>query len=240
MATIEWKEYKWRVVLDGVQKWMADNDILQAAAQEDERGRWNNLPRWIEDSHRQYPINACLDIGCGSGTLLAFVSDLTCAACFGADLRVVLDSKVTDKWSIEFQQCDIEVQEAPSVLPPFSPSAGWDLILLTNVLEYFKYQCAATLDKLRLALSPTGLIMVSTPDANDVGRLYAQYSDYHQFPEPDLSAKPRRAAETEQWYFQQAELQEAATHAKLHPVRFGYAIGAKGRQFNIAFKASQR
>lgn len=239
---MEWKDYKWRVVLDGVQKWMSSSGVLDEAAQQDERGRWNNIPRWIEDLHHLHPIHTCLDIGCGPGTLSALVHELTGASCLGADVRVVLDNKVVDKWSIEFQQCDIEVQAVPVSLLQHSskPASGWDLILLANVLEYFQYQACFTLDKLRQVLSPTGSIMVSTPDADDVGRLYAQYSAYSQFPKPDLPTKPRRAAETEQWFFLQTELQQAATDAKLHPFRFGYAMGAKGRNFNIAYRAACR
>jgi len=124
-----------------------------------ETNYWQLIPDWIADDVAERRPARCLDIGCAYGTLLTYIKRLSGCAVDATDFADIYLSPVLQRrYSIRFAVSNIE-------LDPFPWPPGYDIILLTEVLEHFNFQPTPTLKKIRDLLLPWGRLYLSTPDA---------------------------------------------------------------------------
>jgi SAM-dependent methyltransferase len=191
-----------------------------------ETNYWQLIPDWIADDVAERRPARCLDIGCAYGTLLTYIKRLSGCAVDATDFTdIYLSPALQRKYSIRFAVNNIE-------LDPFPWPPGYDIILLTEVLEHFNFQPTPTLKKIRHLLLPWGRLYLSTPDAATWGRTYKYYSDLASIPQPRESLRGR-VVDDHLWQFTKEELEEVIDAAELRVIRFDYTSGRVQRHFNL-------
>lgn len=144
-----------------------------------ETGYWPRIAGWmIEDSIQarsaeKKPFRRILDIGCGYGTLLAFVSTVTGAEGTCLDAINYVKPAVQDKYRLKFVLGDIERDPLPGLHP--------EAIIMTEVLEHFNFQPVPALKRIYDELAPAGRFYLSTPNAATWGRVN-RYRSLAQLP----------------------------------------------------------
>lgn len=187
---------------------------------------WSEIPAWMAEDFTERRIRRCLDIGCAYGTLLRYVQLLTGCEAFGIDfVDTYLSPSLRSAGGIRFAVCNIELDALP--WPP-----GFDVIVLTEVLEHFNFHPVPTLRKISGLLSPGGLLYLSTPDASQWGRVYKYYSSYRSMPMPAESLR-HRIVDDHVWQYDRQELLEIMRDAGLHILRWSYSPGVVHRHFNL-------
>jgi 2-polyprenyl-3-methyl-5-hydroxy-6-metoxy-1,4-benzoquinol methylase len=99
---------------------------------------------------------ACLDVGCGTGHLLAKLRE----AGFGGRM-VGIDTAVSAKEQVYKHNLDIEF--FPGLLGSMDLGGKFDLILCTEVLEHCDYP-ELVIEKMKHVLNPGGVIFITVPD----------------------------------------------------------------------------
>lgn len=123
---------------------------------------WGKVPEWIKRYGKKGMRT--LDIGCAFGVLSYFCTQ------FGEVKAMDSNSSWwTRKLDIEYKVSNIETEPIPF-------SGKFDIIILTEVLEHFKYNPEPTLKKIKKSLK--GRLFISTPDAEvGWGHRGTTYSD---------------------------------------------------------------
>jgi ubiquinone/menaquinone biosynthesis C-methylase UbiE len=131
-----------------------------------------------------------LDIGCGdAGVLIAFAE--AGAACAGIEL----DEKSLDRGRLRAVEHGVEVDLRKGVAEALPwPDAGFDLVILDNVLEHVGDQ-RKTLAEIRRVLRPGGLLYQVTPKPL---ALYSLWNDPHY----DLAGLVLLPRSAQIWYFE--------------------------------------
>lgn len=187
---------------------------------------WQLIPGWLADDVAERRPARCLDIGCAYGTLLTYVKRLSGCEVEATDFTdVYLSPALQKKYSIRFALNNIE-------LDPFPWPPGYDIILLTEVLEHFNFHPTHTLRKIRDLLTPCGQLYLSTPEAATWGRTYKYYSALASIPPPREILRGQ-VVDDHVWQFTKEELEEVIDAAGLRVVRFDYTRGKVQRHFNL-------
>jgi 2-polyprenyl-3-methyl-5-hydroxy-6-metoxy-1,4-benzoquinol methylase len=170
------------MVLEQVQEDIANNgpgENYARAYRAAERGYWAHIPQWIAEMPSGMQT---LDVGGAYGTLAVFTKRV-CKA------RVT----VVDAVSFYHPARLFEVEGVPHVTrdverEAISDLGTFDLIIFTEILEHLNFKPENTLSKLKNALKPEGILLLSTPDASSKwGRWTKYYSNLEDIPEPDLN-----------------------------------------------------
>ena len=191
-----------------------------------EPGYWSQIAGWvvgdaIQAGTDKHPYRHVLDIGCGYGTLLAFVSSVTGAEGTCMDAMEYLKAPVRDKYRLKFVMGDIERDALPEPHP--------DAVLMTEVLEHFNFQPVPTLRRIHEALNPGGRFYLSTPDAKTWGRVHI----YNSLAElPAYSPKAERV-DGHIWVYSQDELEGVLRQAGFTIERLATTTVEGRTHFNI-------
>lgn len=187
---------------------------------------WWLIPLWMQEDAAHHRVRRILDVGCGYGTLLAVAAVIYGADGYCADVTPYLLPAVAAKRSLRFAQGNIEFDPIPW-------EGAFDVIIMTEVLEHLNFQPVPTLRKLRDALTPGGLLFLSTPDAREWGSTHKYYKRLEDIPAP-VTGKAR--VDDHVWQYTETELRRVLGAAGFSIVRWGYAPGAGLRHFNVVLE----
>jgi len=184
---------------------------------------WLHVPKWIYEDSRGCTFTRCLDIGCAYGTLALFCKrvcrcDIHCVDVFDTYLSMSL----AKKHGLDFRLCNIETDPLPWNL-------GFDVVILTEVLEHLNFNPVPTLAKIGSLLSENGRLYLSTPDAQEAGRVTKYYSSWTEIPHPTRGG---RLVDEHIYQYSKDELFEVVNRAGLRVERMEYSPGVGVRHFN--------
>ena len=189
---------------------------------------WWQIPPWMEQDATHRRVRRILDIGCGYGTLLSVATAIYGSNGYCMDVTPYLLPPVAARKSLQFSRGNIE-------LDPIPWAGGFDVIIMTEVLEHFNFQPVPTLRKIREALAPDGLLFLSTPDAQDWGRTEQYYRPLQDIPMPSAGAA---IVDDHIWQYSEEELRRVLKAAGFEVVRWDHAPGSGLRHFNVVAKRS--
>ena len=184
---------------------------------------WRNIPGWIREDAAKRKVKRVLDIGCGYGTLLGFASQTYGAAGFCMDFIEYLRPAFSQPRHLTLAKGNIELDAIPWKEP-------FDAIIMTEVMEHFNFNPAPTLKKIHDALSPGGVLFLSTPDEKEWGRELKYYKKVAEMPMPNRSAK---VIDAHVFVYSRAEVTKLLTEAGFRIEKFDYSPGVGHRHFNV-------
>ena len=187
---------------------------------------WSNIPSWIIKDNQTRKVEACLDIGCGFGTLGLYTKRLLNCDVYATDFIADYASPLTlsEKNAFNFTINNIELDNFPW-------NKKFDVILMTEVLEHFNFHPLPTLRKIRGLLSDDGTFYLSTPDAAQWGRMTKYYQNLNDLP---LPSKDLPIVNDHVYVYTKKELLGVLDEAEFRVSHFGYSPGVASRHFNIA------
>ncbi len=188
-----------------------------------ESGYWEKLPIWMKEDRSKRKVRRVLDIGCGYGTLLAYASALYGAAGHCMDVTEYLVPQFRNPRNLRFAKGNVELDPIPWREP-------FDLIIMTEVLEHLNFQPVPTLRKIRDALAPGGLFLLSTPNQEKWGKTTKYYQRLSDLPPPDRS---RKFVDDHIWQYDERELRETLAEAGFEILKFDFSTSENRRHFNI-------
>ncbi len=187
---------------------------------------WWQIPGWMEEDAAHRRVRRILDIGCGYGTLLSVAVTIYGAGGYCMDVTPYLLPPVAARRNLQFARANVE-------LDPIPWGDGFDVIIMTEVLEHFNFQPVPTLSKIRGALAPDGLLFLSTPDAGQWGKTQKYYRRLADIPMP---APGKPFIDDHIWQYSEKELRRVLREAGFSVVRWDYAPGSNFRHFNVVLK----
>lgn len=221
-------ELKWRSALYAIQTKLqpalpVSGDSLEHAC-EVERAPWTQLPRWIEEYEGDLDsfVTKVVDIGCGRGVLLALCRQILSGGpeLIGVEANVNgIDFATLEDFNIKLFADNFETMSS------LQPLANAQIVLMTEVLQYLRYNPVAALQQVYNIMPAGGILLLSTPDAMDIGRTFKFRQHMTACAQP--SSDPT-VAEEPQWFFSKKEVEACLRGAGFTVDRFGYAgIGSK-------------
>lgn len=141
---------------------------------------WVNVPKWIWEDKSE-TITNLLDIGCAYGTLAVYAKKQYKCNVHAIDFMDYISKKLTNKYGIEFEICNIELEN-----PTWN--VKYDRIIFTEVFEHLNYNPLNTLIRIRELLTDDGVLYLSTPDAAEWGRTL-HYPSYKDIPFPNVKVE---------------------------------------------------
>ena len=206
-----------RAALDGPQGYYTK------AYSKAETGYWEKLPVWMAEDRAKRKVRRVLDIGCGYGTLLAYAAAFYNAAGYCMDVTEYLIPQFRTPRNLIFARGNVELDPIPWREP-------FDLIIMTEVLEHFNFQPVPTLRKIRDALAPGGLLLLSTPNQEKWGKTTKYYQQLKDLPPVDST---RKIVDDHIWQYDEQELRNVLAEAGFAILRFDYSTTADRRHFNV-------
>ncbi len=188
-----------------------------------ETGYWEKLPVWMTEDRAKRKVRRVLDIGCGYGTLLAYAAASYGAAGYCMDVTEYLIPQFRNPRNLRFAKGNVEFDPIPWREP-------FDLIIMTEVLEHFNFQPVPTLRKIRDALAPGGLFLLSTPNQDKWGKTTKYYQRLQDVPPVDRS---RKIVDDHIWQYEEQELRDVLAEAGLAILKFDYSTTEDRRHFNV-------
>jgi SAM-dependent methyltransferase len=143
---------------------------------------WTPIMRLLRKRIEEGKVERCLDIGCMVGTLLAYAKTLNPKIdVYSYNLIKFISDECMKKYDIKFHQGNIETQ-------PFYYEGKFDVIIMTEIVEHFKWNIVPTIIKVVEHLSDDGVLYISTPNAANPewGRL-GKYNSWKDIPQPIIN-----------------------------------------------------
>lgn len=191
---------------------------------------WNPVTRWLYEDAQKRTISKTLDIGCGYGTLSLFTKRITGCSSFMVDfIDAYMSNKLIKKYSLNFRVANIELEPIPFKKESF------DTILFTEVLEHLNFNPIPTLRKIVKVLKKDGLLYITTPDAEEWGKITTFYNNPKVMPFPN---KRKKIIDAHIYQYNKKELFSLLKETGLEVVKFDYSPGYKysGRHFCLVCK----
>jgi 2-polyprenyl-3-methyl-5-hydroxy-6-metoxy-1,4-benzoquinol methylase len=129
------------------------------------------------DSLENKDVGTILDIGAGFGTIAVYSGWLFKNATI---YTVDMVEKGLPFLGIRFRKMDIEYDDIPMGWPK-----KYERIIMTEVVEHLKHDPIITLKKINKMLSDSGVLYLSTPDAQEWGRVTKHYKHIGEMGPPD-------------------------------------------------------
>ncbi len=228
MAEMEYVDYApsaWRNELYALQELLpfAPPDIAV------ERAPWTQIPRWIEESQQEGFRKKIVDIGGGRGVLLALARQILSGGpeliLLEPDINCVQAETLAD-FNIWHEADNAETMSNMECLKDV------DLVIMTEVLQYFKYSPLSTLQRLHDLMSDDGVLLLSTPDAKSVGCTFRYRKAVGNCP---LSGFDPSVPDEPHWFYSRDEIEALAYAAGFHVDRFAYAgIGHRHVNYQLS------
>lgn len=195
-----------------------------------ELGYIGNIPRWIRDSQNlAWGKAKILDIGPGYGLLAAFSAEVTGSWTVTMDRVPFLTREVCLENRIQRLVGDIERDKCPSYSP------GWDMVIMTEVLEHFNFNPIQTLKGIRAEMAPTGALFLSTPDSASWGRLkdYVSLSHIPTFDKAYMGYDNPKWLDKHIWQYSEDELRGVLSASGFKIELWEKSVSAGGGHFNV-------
>lgn len=218
-------ESEWREELYALQTVMP----FQPSDIDAERAPWTQIPRWIEESQEDGFRRKVVDIGGGRAILLALARQILSGdpalVLVEPDVECVM-AETLEEFRIDHVANNIESMMDMSML------RGANLVILTEVLQYFKYSALSTFQRLHEVLAEDGILLISTPDSKSTGKTYRYRSSLGNCPlsglDPSVPAEPH-------WIYSRDEIEALARASGFHVDRFAYAgIGHRHVNYQLS------
>ena len=217
-----------RVSIDEVQNMICqchkmDNDsktYYEDAYMSQELLYWKPVPRWIDELE---DIHSVIDVGAAYGTLLTYVAlNKSCREIYAVDPVGYMSSSLIDKIGINLIRADFERDG-------YCPNIKFDLIIFTEVIEHLNFHPLPTLLRLKRLLNPGGKLLLTTPDAEEWGRVTDYYSSLDDIPEYDAQAQKVEWIDGHIWQYTKEELDSLFSESGFEVLKFDYSPGVSAR-----------
>lgn len=187
-----------------------------------------HITQWL--SQDITPGKICLDIGPAYGTYALYCKKILDSQTYAVDFLPILSKKLADKYSIEVQIANFELDDV-------WPGKRFDYIVCTEVLEHFNFHPVAAMKKMRRLLADDGQLYLSTPDAKHWGKT-KYYANYEDMPQP----QPGKEIINDHLYqFNWDELQRVFADSGFVVKKIQYAPGpGANRHFNLRLEKAWR
>jgi 2-polyprenyl-3-methyl-5-hydroxy-6-metoxy-1,4-benzoquinol methylase len=198
-----------------------DHHYVRAYRQE-EALYWAPVVSWIRNLKQ---VTSVLDIGPAYGTLMT-LTQLTHAPerITSIDAVSFLPPSLAMTLGVEQLSGNIEVTEWPHLIGKF------DLVIFTETIEHLNFHPRATLKRISDFLSPNGLMVISTPDAEGPwGATHRYYRALCEIPEPPLEFDQGNWVDGHVWQYSKTEILDVIRSAGLEVRAFAYSPGVLGR-----------
>lgn len=197
-----------------------------------ERSYWGTIPTWMSEDAQLAQFNpngvvSILDIGPGWGTLSCALKKMygDAGKVLAVDRHQLVGTVVAKEFDIAYQTVDIERERCPRA--PY----GWDIVVMTEVLEHFNFHPVPTLIKIREQLAQNGRIYLSTPNQLDCWGKIRLYETLDSIPAWDpLSGTFDKPLwyDGHVWQYTHQELLQTFEKAGLKPIRWSRCRSAGG------------
>lgn len=193
----------------------------------EERFYWFPILNWIQNLAS---VERVADIGAAYGTLLLYT--IKChkpTYVLAVDALKDLSPNLIDRYNIHHLNMDIERSNLDGL-------GQFDLLLFTETIEHLNFHPMLILKRLRRMLSRDGVMILTTPDAAQWGRVTKYY--------PSLSAIPLYSGQAAEWIddhiwqYTREEVEKIILDAGFNIVKFAYAPGVKGRHLCFLLSSS--
>lgn len=186
---------------------------------------WRPVPAWIDQIE---PVHAVLDVGAAYGTLLTYVIlNKKPFAAYAIDPVGYMSRTLIEKLDINFVRIDFEREY-------FDAHTKFDLILFTEVIEHLNFHPLPTLLKLKSLLNPKGRLIITTPDAQEWGRITTYYPTLDAIPEYD--GRQSKWIDAHIWQYTKEELDDLFNKAGFAIEQFDYSPGVTARHLCYMLK----
>lgn len=215
-----------RTSLDQVQRIIRDchrmdgdgKTYYEDAYMEQEMLYWRPVPMWIDDLQN---INAVVDVGAAYGTLLSYVAlNKGCKEVYAIDPVGYMSNSLRQKLGIKLVRMDFERED-------FSLPLRFDLVIFTEVIEHLNFHPMPTLLKLKSLLNPGGRLLLTTPDAEEWGRVTDFYPSLDAIPKYD--GRECEWIDGHIWQYTKDELEGLVIKAGFNIEKFDYSPGVAAR-----------
>ncbi|HVF65745.1 MAG TPA: polysaccharide pyruvyl transferase family protein [Casimicrobiaceae bacterium] len=192
---------------------------------EQERRYWFPVLRWIDELPH---VESILDIGGAYGTLLLYAK-----RAHRVERSMLIDAMrhaspaMLRRENVEFVHNDFERSDVPRL-------GRFDLVLFTEILEHLNFHPLSTLRRLREHVAEKGHLILTTPDAEEWGRVTNFY--------PALDAIPPFTGQDAAWFdghvwqYTKEEVDAVLTDAGFSTLAFAFAPGVAGRHLCYLLK----
>lgn len=163
---------------------------------------WPKLIEWFQQLPRiKYKI---LDIGSAYGTLAIYLKRLFNADVYCLDLtKGFIPPQIIDKYNFNFELGNIELDTIPW-------NEKFDICILTEVIEHFNFHPLQTLIKIKQSLTQNRILYISTPNADEWGKVYKFYKSINELPKVlDIDITDRGHI----WHYTKQELENILQQA---------------------------
>ena len=187
---------------------------------------WSAIPKFIaNDKNHGKVFKSALDIGCAFGTLAVFMKKFTGCDVYCIDYSYLFrNDSLYDKHGIQWKQINIEFDGWPKDWP-----RGFDAIIMTEVIEHFNFHPLATMKRIADSLNSGGMLYLSTPDAEQWGKVL-KYKSIDEIPAPDVNVA---ITDDHVWQYTKNEIIDLLNKVGLSVTRFVCVPGVMFRHINL-------
>ncbi len=224
------------ILIDSTQKRLVElygpEHYYTTGYRQHERDYWGAIPDWIRQDvelqqHNNTGMVSILDIGPGWGTLSCVLSRMYADSgkVLAIDRHQLMSEDVIREYNLGYQTRDIERQSCPRA--PF----GWDIVIMTEVLEHFNFHPVRTLQHIKDQLSERGRIYLSTPNQLDCWGKVRRYPTLAEIPPFDPGLHTYNDPvwfDGHVWQYTHQEVLETVESAGLKAIRWGRCRSAGG------------
>jgi teichuronic acid biosynthesis glycosyltransferase TuaH len=192
-----------------------------------ERFYWFPVLRWIDGLR---DVKSVADVGGAYGTLLLYAKRT-----LGVTKTLLVDAvryaspSMLRAENVDYILRDFERKDV-------SDLGQFDLVLFTETIEHLNFHPLSTLLKLRACVAPGGHVIVTTPDAEEWGRVTSYYPALDAI--PPYTGQDALWVDGHVWQYTKAELDALLDDAGFEMIAFAFARGVMGRHLCYLLRAS--
>jgi SAM-dependent methyltransferase len=186
---------------------------------------WYPALNWID---KLPVVKSAVDIGSAYGTLLLYASKQHQASRLVAVdpcnymSKILIESHGVQKINADFERQEIDC------------GGRFDLVLFTEVLEHLNFYPASTLEKLHALLNDDGHLILTTPDAQEWGRVLDHYPALEKI--PPFSGQSSTWFDGHVWQYTHEEAVHVIEAAGFKIVDWAYSKGVAARHLCYLLK----
>ncbi len=209
---------------DLIQEFGTDNNYTKAYRAQ-EIFYWYPVLSWIEELSG---LKSIADIGTAYGTLLVYAArkhhaaDLVAIDPCNYMARSTIKRFAIAKVTADIERQDIDLQKQ------------YDLVIFTEVLEHLNFYPVSTLKKLRAMMSDDGFLILTTPDAEEWGRVLDFYPSLQSI--PVFNGQNSAWFDGHIWQYTHEEAVSVMEAAGLRIVDWAYSKGVAARHLCYLLK----
>ena len=186
---------------------------------------WLPVPFWISQLEN---ITSIIDIGSAYGTLLLYSGlNHKVNSMVAIDPIEYMSPSLKKRYNILSHLLDIEKDEVPKL-------GKFDLVIFTEVIEHLNFHPLPTLSKIIELMHSDSYFVLSTPDAEEWGRVTQYYETIDQM--PAFSGQRQKRIDGHIYQYTRHELDMLLIRAGFRIEKFSYAPGVTKRHLCYLLK----